>query len=173
MGAELSAGYDCPVCGEHHAPLPLSASAKAPAAVAGMSAAELERRVVITADQCVVDQRRFYLRGRLVLPIHGLDEPFIWGVWAEVSPKNFLWTTERWKVQGREADAPFAGYLDSGIPFYSDTRNLQVSVQTQPVGRRPHFRVVDPEHPLAVEQREGITLERVKEIAAAVLHANE
>jgi hypothetical protein len=45
-----------------------------------------------------------------------------------------------------------------------------VSVQTQPVGQRPQFTVVDEEHPLGVEQRNGITMERVEEIAEMMLH---
>ncbi|MFF2196379.1 hypothetical protein [Streptomyces sp. NPDC058157] len=41
--------------------------------------------------------------------------------------------------------------------------NLKTYVHTRPVG----------EHPLAVEQRTGITLDRVREIASAVLHAGD
>ena len=50
---------------------------------------EVEKRVVLTSDQCVIDGRAFYLRGRILVPVSGLDEPFVWGV-VEVSPKNFL-----------------------------------------------------------------------------------
>ena len=170
MGAELPAGYECPVCGQHHAPLTLSFSAKAPAAVAGVRGDELERRLVISADQCVLDERRFFLRGRIVIPVHELVEPFVWGVWAEVSAKSFFLTNQRWTTKGREADAAFAGYLDTEIPWFGNTLSLRVDVRTQPVGRRPHFVVADPAHRLSQEQREGMTLDRVKEIAAAVLH---
>lgn len=40
---------------------------------------ELEERVLITVDQCVIDGRDYYLRGRIPVPIHGSEEPFIWG----------------------------------------------------------------------------------------------
>src|SRR5438067_4818412 len=117
MGAELGSGYSCPVCGEHHAPLPLSFSARAPAAVAAVPVRERDARVVITADQCVIDGRRFYLRGRILVPIHDLAEPFVWGVWTRVSPRSFFLTQQRWTTPGREADPPFAGSLDTDIPF--------------------------------------------------------
>jgi hypothetical protein len=46
----------------------------------------------------------------------------------------------------------------------------ELRVLTQPVGQRPHFEIVDSAHPLAVEQRRGITMGRVQEIAEFFLH---
>jgi hypothetical protein len=152
--------------------LPLSYSAKAPAAAGGIAAEELEARLVLTADQCVIDGRDFYLRGRILVPVIGLEEPFVWGVWAEVSPKNFVRTNELWMVEGRESEAAFPGWLNTGLPVFGETLNLEVRVETQAVGQRPRFVVAAEEHPLAVEQREGITMERVEEIAVQMLHGS-
>jgi hypothetical protein len=170
MGTELSCGFDCTICGEHHEVLPLSFSIKAPKAALAIPADEWEQRVVITADQCVVDGKTFFLRGRIPVPVIGLEEPFIWGIWAEVSPKDFIRTIELWKVEGREAQQPFPGWIDSEIPIFGDTINLEVDVWTQPVGRRPHFLMADQDHPLALEQRHGITMRRAEEIAEQMLH---
>ena len=164
--------FVCRLCGERHEALPLSYSVQAPAAAASIPAEQLEDRVLLTPDQCVIDARDFYLRGRIPVPILGLAEPFVWGVWAEVSPKNFLRTHELWNVCGREAEPPFPGWLDSRLDLFGDTINLEVRVQTQVVGRRPHFTVVDQTHPLAMEQANGITLLRVQEIAERILHAD-
>jgi hypothetical protein len=165
MGSELKSGFDCGVCGKHHSTLPLSYSVKAPRTASLIPVNELEQRVVITPDQCVIDGREFYLRGRIVIPILEYSEPFIWGVWAEVSPKKFIQTIDLWKQEGRETEPPFSGWLDSEISLFGNTINLEVAVQTQKVGRRPHFTVVDSGHPLAVEQRDGITMFRAKQIA--------
>jgi hypothetical protein len=124
----------------------------------------------MSPDQCVIDGRDFYLRGRIAVPVIGLDEPLIWGIWVEVGPKDFIRTNEMWSVAGREMEPAFKGYLDTELFLFGDTINLEVMVETQMVGRRPHFRVIDPEHPLAVEQRVGIRMERVVEIAEMVLH---
>jgi hypothetical protein len=132
---------------------------------------ELEQRIVFTPDQCVIDGKDFYLRGRILVPVIGLEEPFVWGVWAEVSPTNFVRTNELWTVEGREAEPAFPGWLNTQLPVFGDTFNLEVSVQTQRVGKRPHFTVVDEGHSLAVEQRNGITMRRVEEIAERMLHA--
>jgi hypothetical protein len=170
MGEEREGGFACGVCGERHDVLPLSYSVKAPFAVKTIPAEELEERIVMTPDQYVIDGKDFYLRGRILLPVIGLDEPFVWGIWAEVSPKDFIRANELWTVEGREQEPRFPGWLYTEIPLYGDTINLEVSVQTQRVGERPRFTVVDREHPLAVEQRDGITLRRVEEIAEAMLH---
>jgi len=139
-------------------------------AAAAVPMEELEQRIAFTPDQCVIDGRDFYLRGRILVPVIGLEEPFVWGVWAEVSPKNFVRTNELWTTEGRENEAAFPGWLNTQLPVFGDTFNLEVMVQTQVVGKRPHFTVVEEEHPLAVEQRDGITLRRVEEIAEKMLH---
>lgn len=166
-------GFACTVCSEQHDTLPLSYSVKTPRAVAAIPLGELEQRVVFSLDQCVIDGRDFYLRGRIPVPIEGQEEPFIWGVWAEVSPKNFIRTNELWTTEGRENEAPFSGWLDTELFLYGDTINLEVLVHTMPVGRRPHFEIADENHPLALEQKHGITLERVQQIAETILHREE
>jgi len=43
-------------------------------------------------------------------------------------------------------------------------------VHTQPVGVRPVVELEPTDHPLAVEQRTGITVARVQEFAEQLLH---
>lgn len=50
------------------------------------------------------------------------------------------------------------------------TINLKTNVHTRPIGERPLVELEPTEHPLAVEQRTGITRDRVREIAEALLH---
>ena len=168
--AELSSGFDCRICGEHHSTLPLSFSIKAPLAAMRIPADEIESRVVMNADQCVIDGTAFFLRGRIVVPIAEIAEPFIWGVWAEVGPKDFIRTQKLWKAEGRESEPAFRGWLDTDLPLFETTVNLEVRVKTQVVGRRPHFEIVSELHSLGREQRSGITLVRAQEIAESLLH---
>jgi hypothetical protein len=130
-------------------------------------------RVKWSPEQCVIDRKTFYIRGRIPVPVHGMDEPFIWGVWVELSPKTFLRVDEMWNVEGRESEPVFTGYLNSEIAVYTPTYNLEVDVKTRPIGERPQFFVQDKEHPLAVEQRDGISIERVQEIAEMMMHPNQ
>ena len=52
------------------------------------------------------------------------------------------------------------------------TTSLNAWVHTQPVGERPLIELEPTAHPLAVEQRTGITLARVQELAERVLHGD-
>jgi hypothetical protein len=170
MGSELMTGFDCRVCGEHHASLPLSFSVKAPHAVQAVPASQFAERVVITPDQCVIDGTHFYLRGRIVVPMHDFEEPFIWGVWAQVGAKDFYRMHKLWTASGREAEPAFEGRLASDLSLFARTLGLAVEVQTQPVGRRPHLLVRDAQHPLGAQQRKGLTIAEATEIAALLLH---
>jgi|KBSMisStandDraft_5_1062788.scaffolds.fasta_scaffold1064158_1 hypothetical protein len=169
MEYQVHSGFACSECGQWHE-LPLQYSFKAPFAITSIPLEDREQRVVITPDQCVIDNRDFYLRGRILIPIHGLNDPFVFGVWAEVGPREFIRANELWNTPGRENEPPFTGWLNSEIFLFGDTLNLEVSVRTQPIGNRPQFTIFNQLHPLAIEQRNGITLERVREIAEMVIH---
>src|ERR1700761_118100 len=129
METNEATGFVGRVCGERHL-LAVSYSFQFPLAAGAVPKEEVEQRVVLTPDQCVIDNKDFYIRGRIPVPIHGLEEPFIWGVWAEISPKNFLRTVELWTAEGREAEQPFPGYLNSELALYGNTIDLELSVQT-------------------------------------------
>lgn len=169
VGSELQTGFDCRVCGRHHAVLPLSYSVKAPLAALAVPRAEWDRRVVISVDQCVIDDRFHYVRGRFAIPVQGLAEPFIWGVWARLRPQDFFRTNRLWNDPNRTTEPHYPGLLNSDLPLYGNAVDLPVRVQTMPVGRRPHFFPADAEHPIALEQREGMSMERVIEIAETML----
>jgi hypothetical protein len=164
-------GFTCGICYEWHDNLPMSYSVRAPMAVAVIPEHQLDRRVIFTLDQCIIDGRDFYLRGRIPVPIIGMEQPFIWGVWARISKEDFTRANDMWKVPGRENEPPFRGWLDSAIPFYGDTLNLALRVWTQVVGRRPSFELLDSTHPVAREQQDGVSMQRVRDIAAEFVHS--
>ncbi len=53
---------------------------------------------------------------------------------------------------------------------YPRTFELKASVHFRGGGLRPLVEVEPTDHPLAVEQQRGITMERVQEIVAALMH---
>ena len=99
------------------------------------------------------------------------EQPFEWGVWVSQSEENFAHAMETWEKPAREDDAPTFGWLATALPLYEpSTLDLKTMLHQRAVGLRPLVELEPTDHPLAVEQREGITLERVREIAAALLH---
>ncbi|MCT9089644.1 DUF2199 domain-containing protein [Streptomyces sp. ASQP_92] len=129
---------------------------------------------LLCADQCVVRAQHYFVKGMIEIPVIGGDETFSWGVWVSISRDSFSRAADLWDTPGRESEKPSFGWLTTDLPVYpATTLNLKTYVHTRPVGERPFVELEPTDHPLAVEQRTGISLDRVREIAAAVLHAGE
>ena len=124
----------------------------------------------LTADQCVIGGERFFARGLLVLPVvDAPDAAFTWGVWVELSSGSFERMSELWETANREREPPYPGWLANALPGYTaSTLGMLARMKTRPVGLAPLVEVSADDHPLADEQRDGITLARVREIAAAI-----
>ncbi|MGW5430314.1 DUF2199 domain-containing protein [Streptomyces sp. NPDC004059] len=128
---------------------------------------------MLSPDQCVVQGRHFFIKGLIEIPVIGRDDSFSWGVWVSLSRDNFARALDMWNTPGREAEKPYFGWLTTELSLYSpSTLNLRTNAHTRPIGRRPFIELEPTDHPLAVEQRTGITQDRVREIAEAVLHAD-
>ena len=65
------------------------------------------------------------------------------------------------------------GMLCTRLPLYPDTGLLKTHVHLRPLNKRLFIELEPTDHSLAVEQRNGITMARVREIAAALLHPEE
>ena len=131
---------------------------------------ERERRIALTAGACVLDEQWFFVRGCLEIPVRDHDEPFSWGVWCSLSQDSFQRYEELFDRVNRETGESFFGWLCSAIPGYPDTQQLKTRVHMRPWPTRPFVELEPTSHPLAVEQREGITVARVREIAEQVMH---
>lgn len=164
--------YKCGTCGETHRGLPLTWGPEYPAAVFEVSEDEQDERIQISSDQCIIDGKHFFVRGRIEIPIIDSNEKFYWLVWLSVSEQSFDRMSEVWETPGRENEPPYLGRLQSELPVYAEsTLNLAVNIHTQPIGTRPLVELEPTDHPLAVEQKNGITLLRVQQIAEQCLHS--
>lgn len=168
-------GYFCATCKQFHSGLPLSYGADFPDSYLSLNEKEREQRALIGSDQCIIDEEMYFIRGLVALRIMGLQDSFLWGVWASVWKEAFDEMSENWETPGREKlIGPFKGRINNALPQYSPTTlNLKCSIRIEPVGSRPLFFIDEPEHPLAIEQRNGISLERVQQIASALMHKND
>lgn len=130
-----------------------------------------EKRTELIRDFCVIDEQHFFIRGHIEIPIIDTNEKLIWSVWVSLSEENFLRSNELLHVEGRENEEPYFGWLSTELSIYPETTlSLKTWVHTQEVGAVPLIELEHMNHPLAVEQREGITMERVKEIAHLINH---
>jgi hypothetical protein len=128
------------------------------------------RRCRLTQDLCVIDGKHFFIYGSLEVPIRGYPDPFTWGVWASLSKRDFRRAEGLMGVRGRETEPPYVGWLATDIPLYPPCLELVCEVRTQPAGLRPLMVLRTADHPLVREQRQGISVRRVREIMEWFLH---
>lgn len=166
--------YICHCCGKEHAGIPFSFAADYPDPYANMPSEQREVRAVISSDQCIIDQEKFFLRGCLEIPVRNTGQVFLWGLWAQVWQKDFDEISGHWETEGREQRiGPYKARLANSLSLYPATLNLQITLQIGPVGERPVFLVDDERHPLFSEQKEGINLEKAREYACTLLRIGE
>lgn len=163
--------YKCSTCDQIHDELPFSYGSPAPAMWFEIPEQEREKRVQLSSDQCIIDDRYFFIIGRLEIPVTDTDELFAWLVWVSLKEENFSRAYDLWETAGRETEPPYFGWLQTVLPCYPETTlNLATNVHTRPVGERSFVELEPTNHLLAVEQRNGISLARVQEIAEICLH---
>ncbi|WP_280236353.1 DUF2199 domain-containing protein [Nocardia cyriacigeorgica] len=162
-------GFRCSSCGQDHDDLPFTYGAVAPA----YWSAELVGGVgnVLGDERCVIADEHFFVRARVVLPVLDAAEDFEWGVWVSLSRDNFRRVSQLWNSPERVDEPSYFGWMATELPIYElTTINLKTRMHSQPVGIRPTLELEPTDHPLAVDQRTGITLARVQGIAERLLH---
>jgi len=158
--------WTCRCCGKQYDTLPMSYGAPAPDPALAIGEGEVGTRVRLSSDACIIDDKHFFVLGCLEIPVDQCPDRFVWNVWVSVSEKSFQRIEALWDVDLRDAEPPFFGWLCTQLPIYPPTLNLKTSVHLRNHGIRPLIRLEPTDHPLAVEQRDGIALQRVEEIAA-------
>jgi hypothetical protein len=153
------------LCGAYHAELPLGYGVPAPDYWHAIPEGERRKRARLSDETCVLDGEHFFIKGHVEIPIHGQDTLFTWTVWTSLSQPNYERALRLWHDSARVNEPPYFGWLSTRLPPYPDTLSLKTHVHTRAVGLRPLVELEHTEHPLAVEQRTGITLARVQEIA--------
>lgn len=161
--------WSCAICGAEHDVLPTVYGAEAPWRQMDVAEEELAQRVDMNADLCVVDGEHFFVRGHLEIPIDGSDEPFAWSVWCSLSRESFEHMMDHWNDEHRDEQPPYFGWLCTALPTYPSTLHLKTHVHSRKPGLVPTVEVEPTDHPLAVEQRHGISWRRVEKIAHVVL----
>jgi hypothetical protein len=160
--------WQCGRCGDWHDALPFSYGSDPPVKQSILARVRPGR---FGGELCRGGGSNF-IYARVVLPLIEAKETFEWTVWVSLSDANFARTKKLWTTHGRESEPAYFGWFATELPpgIYPSTRNLKTHVITQPVGIRPLVELEPTDHPLAVEQRTGITMDRAREFAALLMH---
>lgn len=125
----------------------------------------------LSEDFCVLDGKHFLVRAVLEIPVHGLSEKFGFGCWSTLSRENFDKYLEGFDDGAYPDWGQWTGWLCNTLETYIGTEPQSVYVYPQPDRQRPTLRIMDETHPLAIDQEEGIDIERLIEILRFYGHA--
>jgi hypothetical protein len=167
--------WRCPCCGMSHGGLFDLVTAKPDSWPGGAeprpNAEVLDSDNILTEDFCILNGEHFFVRCLLRLPI--VDKPDVslgFGIWTTLSRANFDLYLDTFNDGGQGGLGPWFGWFSNRLIGYPDTLNLKCAVQPQAERQRPLIRLEPTDHPLAMEQRVGITFDRVLEIYALSGH---
>jgi hypothetical protein len=159
--------FKCPTCDQWHEGFP-DVGYDQPHYAKDIVEPERSGRVFLTSDLCVLDDEFFFVRCILPLKIRGTDDDFMWGIWNSLSKANFLRYQASYDDDMSDWE-PMFGYLSNQLPQYPDTLFLKLMIQTGAKGARPSVQLEPNDHPLAMDQRDGIALEKLLEIVGPFL----
>ena len=144
--------FTCAVCGKQHTDLP---DIGWPAPFHWSDQFSADPHSLLTADLCIVQNRDFFVRGVLEVPILESDRKFGWGVWVSHKRENF----EIYREHFDTAEiGPFFGWLATEINYFKEsTLDLKTMAHYRGDGLRPLIILEESDHPLARQQHEGIT----------------
>ncbi|MGR9073985.1 MAG: DUF2199 domain-containing protein [Gammaproteobacteria bacterium] len=114
------------------------------------------------------DGRHYFIRAVLEVPIHGVAEPFLWGVWVSLSEASYRRYVETY--DDPDPGDRFFGWLCNYLPYYPNTYALKTQVRPGAKGERPNLELQDNGHPLETDFVNGISADKAREIAVRCLH---
>lgn len=147
--------------------------ARAPLSYYEVPEGERDSRCRLGTDDCVIDEQFYFVRGCIEIPVHGEDESFSWGVWVSLSQASYQQWLDCFDQPKRSHVGPFFGWLNAALSPYPDTINLKTHAHLRDDGVRPFIELEPTDHPLAVEQRNGISIERLASLYALMMHSGK
>jgi hypothetical protein len=120
-------------------------------------------------DQCWYEDEdgvHYFIRTILEVPILGIAQPFLWGVWVSLSKTSY----KRYDATyfAPELDDQWFAYLCNRVPGYDRTLSLKATVRPRPGKQRPVIALHEAAHQLAVDFRDGISVARAQALAQAL-----
>jgi len=132
---------------------------------------EVDKRIELTPDTCVIDDEDFFIRGVIEIPVLNYPETFGFGVWVSQKRENFYTYLDNYDSA---EIGPFFGWLSNRINYYEEeTLSLKTKAHFRRGDLRPSIEVEPTEHQLSLDQRNGIALEKAWEIVHHYLDRRE
>lgn len=162
-------GYKCSCCGETFDEMPLCFGNEYPAYYFAIPAEEREKRIEFGGSWCYVDEEHFFHKGRLTIPIIDYHEDLVFNVWTTISEANFCVRMDLWEDPNRVNQEPYFGWMQTDVPTYGKTISLKTVAIEQEMGFIPEIKMIEENHPLTIDQENGITFDKAVAIVDQIM----
>ena len=162
--------FVCKRCGQTHEGLPGIAFDQ-PWYAHDVPRDQRSERVQLTDDLCIVDNEYYFIRGVILIPIRDYPEPLVIGAWVSQKKENY----DTYVNNIDSADiGPFFGWLSNEFLFGGESAaHLKTMVHFQGSSERPHIQLEPTEHPLAMAQTNGLSLDEAVDFVHPYLDGSE
>lgn len=171
---QMDFSFQCTYCHEVHEGSP-SFGFTAPDPYVALSEEQKQSIASLTDDLCVIRYGNGtvdrFIRAVLEVPIHGIDRPFLWGIWVSASEQSF----DRYVAtfdDPIEGDG-FFGWISNRIPEYPVESMRSGDVYIQMGQQRPKVLLHQPKQgidQLFIDQQQGIPVDRAQFLTEKLLH---
>lgn len=161
--------FTCSCCGKLHEGSP-SFGFKFPDPLLGQTT-EIKENVKAGEDLCFYadeDGMHYFARVVLNIPIHGVSEPFTWGIWVSLSKDSYEHYVKTWNEP--DTSNAYFGWVCSKLPYYQNTYSLATDVHQQAEGKRSYLCLHEIENELYNDFKNGISIEKAQKIAEIAMH---
>jgi hypothetical protein len=111
----------------------------------------------------------YSIYGSLDLPIIGSPDKLSIMLWTSISERDYDFICPHFESsKSSKASDFYFGKLSNSIPLYENTLDMKVRVHPRIKGKEAKFIILDVDHQLAVDIKNGISLEKANSIIAAV-----
>jgi hypothetical protein len=117
-------------------------------------------------DLCIIEGKRFFIRGVLPLPVVARNSTYCIGLWVEVSQATFERVYDLWESEDQRNEQPHAASIANEIPIARGSLGLEAELRLAGPAKRPEVFLKASDHPLYAEQTGGIDVHRISEYTA-------
>lgn len=160
--------FICDCCQKEYDQIPFCFGAGYPAPYFTIPDHEKEARIELEKSLCIIDEKFFFHQGQLEIPIIDYSENLIFNVWVSISEENFEKRMDSWNDHNRVNNEPYFGWLQTMIPTYDNTINLETFAVEQELDSIPKIQITG-DHLLKQDQNEGIKFEKAMNIISSIL----
>jgi hypothetical protein len=156
----------CSKCGEDHPLEEMELTFRRPDDVVSLSQGDRKRFLQENNDLCIIEGKRFFIRGVLPIPVESRKLPYNIGLWVEVSQATFERVYALWESEEQLSEPPFPASIANEIPISPASLGHEAELHLAGPTTRPNVFLKSSVHPLYAEQSRGIDVHRVSEYTA-------